>query len=194
MNQNKNSYCTTKNNNKINIDPKDKKINELEAKIVALENKNIELTKENGILKEKVNRLTFELSKIKNSEKNLQINRNDDKDLYKKYIILNEKCEELNKQLNRYPIKLKENEKLISVIFTSVDQNIHYSIVCKNTNTINNLEAELYSKFPEYSETENYFLCKGARISKFKTFDHYHIDNGDIIILNKNEWILIKIK
>ena len=194
MNQNKNSNCTTKNDNKINIDPKDKKINELEAKIVALENKNIELTKENGILKEKVNKLTFELSKIKNSEKNLQINRNDDKDLYKKYIILNEKCEELNKQLNRYPLKLKENEKLISVIFTSVDQNIHYSIVCKNTNTINNLEAELYSKFPEYSETENYFLCKGARISKFKTFDHYHIDNGDIIILNKNEWILIKIK
>ena len=194
MNQNKNSNCTIKNDNKINIDPKDKKINELEAKIVALENKNIELTKENGILKEKVNKLTFELSKIKNSEKNLQINQNDDKDLYKKYIILNEKCEELNKQLNRYPIKLKENEKLISVIFTSVDQNIHYSIVCKNTNTINNLEAELYSKFPEYSETENYFLCKGARISKFKTFDHYHIDNGDIIILNRNEWILIKIK
>ena len=194
MNQNKNSNCTTKNDNKINIDPKDKKINELEAKIVALENKNIELTKENGILKEKVNKLTFELSKIKNSEKNLKINQNDDKDLYKKYIILNEKCEELNKQLNRYPIKLKENEKLISVIFTSVDQNIHYSIVCKNTNTINNLEAELYSKFPEYSETENYFLCKGARISKFKTFDHYHIDNGDIIILNRNEWILIKIK
>ena len=194
MNQNKNSNYTIKNDNKINIDPKDKKINELEEKIVALENKNIELTKENGILKEKVNKLTFELSKIKNSEKDLQINQNDDKDLYKKYIILNEKCEELNKQLNRYPIKLKENEKLISVIFTSVDQNIHYSIVCKNTNTINNLEAELYSKFPEYSETENYFLCKGARISKFKTFDHYHIDNGDIIILNRNEWILIKIK
>ena len=194
MNQNKNSNYTIKNGNKINIDLKDKKIKELEAKIVALENKNIELTKENGILKEKVNKLTFVLSKIKNSEKNLQINQNDDKDLYKKYIILNEKCEELNKQLNRYPIKLKENEKLISVIFTSVDQNIHYSIVCKNTNTINNLEAELYSKFPEYSETENYFLCKGARISKFKTFDHYHIDNGDIIILNRNEWILIKIK
>ena len=194
MNQNKNSNYTIKNDNKINIDLKDKKIKELEAKIVALENKNIELTKENGILKEKVNKLTFELNKIKNNEKNLQINQNDDKDLYKKYIILNEKCEELNKQLNRYPIKLKENEKLISVIFTSVDQNIHYSIVCKNTNTINNLEAELYSKFPEYSETENYFLCKGARISKFKTFDHYHIDNGDIIILNRNEWILIKIK
>ena len=194
MNQNKNSNYSIKNDNKINIDPKDKKINELEEKIVALENKNIELTKENGILKEKVNKLTFELSKIKNSEKDLQINHNDDKDLYKKYVILNEKCEELNKQLNRYPIKLKENEKLISVIFTSVDQNIHYSIVCKNTNTINNLEAELYSKFPEYSETENYFLCKGARISKFKTFDHYHIDNGDIIILNRNEWILIKIK
>ena len=194
MNQNKNYNYYIKNDNKINIDLKDKKIKELEAKIVALENKNIELTKENGILKEKVNKLTFELSKIKNSEKNLQINQNDDKDLYKKYIILNEKCEILNKQLNRYPIKLKENEKLISVIFTSVDQNIHYSIVCKNTNTINNLEAELYSKFPEYSETENYFLCKGARISKFKTFDHYHIDNGDIIILNRNEWILIKIK
>ena len=75
----------------------------------------------------------------------------------------------------------------MSVIFTSVDQKAHYSIICKNTDTINKLEAELYNEYPEYSETENYFLCNGQVINKFKTFELNHIKNGDIIVLNKRD-------
>ena len=75
----------------------------------------------------------------------------------------------------------------MSVIFTSVDQKAHYSIICKNTDTIHSLEAELYNEYPEYSETDNYFLCKGQVINKFKTLEVNHIKNGDIILLNKRD-------
>ena len=75
----------------------------------------------------------------------------------------------------------------MSIIFTSVDQNTHYSLICKNTDTINKLEAELYKEYPDYTETENYFLCKGKIINKFHTFEMNNIKNGDVIILNQKE-------
>ena len=70
---------------------------------------------------------------------------------------------------------------------TSCDQKIHYSIVCKNTDTINKLESELYKEYPEFSKNENYFLCKGTILDKSKKLEEYNIKNGDIIILNKIE-------
>ena len=97
---------------------------------------------------------------------------------------------DLNEKLKRYPCILEENEKLISIIFTSVDQKIHYSLVCKNTDTINKLEAELYKEYPEFSEADNYFMCKGNILNKFKTFEINKIKNGDVIILNQNIWII----
>ena len=93
---------------------------------------------------------------------------------------------DLNEKLKRYPFILEENEKLMSIIFTSVDQTLNYSLVCKNTDTINKLEAELYKEFPKFSESENYFICKGNIINKFKTFESNKIKNGDLIILNEH--------
>ena len=75
----------------------------------------------------------------------------------------------------------------MSVIFTSVDQTAHYSIVCKNTDTIHKLEEELYKEYREFSTTENYFLCKRKMINKFDSFDMNYIKNEDTIILNKRE-------
>ena len=114
-------------------------------------------------------------------------NNNETIELYKRIDELNKRIDELNKKLKRYPINLEENEKLMSVIFTSTDQKAHYSIICKNTDTIHNLENELYNEYPEYSETDNYFLCKGQVINKFKTLEVNHIKNGDIILLNKRD-------
>ena len=107
-------------------------------------------------------------------------NNNETIELYKR-------IDGLNKKLKRYPINLEENEKLMSVIFTSVDQKAHYSIICKNTDTIHRLEEELYKEYPEFSETENYFLCNGQVINKFKTFEANRIKNGDTIVLNKRD-------
>ena len=95
---------------------------------------------------------------------------------------------ELNEKLKRYPFVLEKGERIMSVIFSSVDQKIHYSIVCKNTDKINKLEEELYSEYPQFSETDNYFICKGKVISKFHTFESNNIKNGDVIVVNQREY------
>ena len=60
-------------------------------------------------------------------------------------------------------------------------------MICKNTFIINDLEKELYKEYPEISETENYFMCKGNIINKFKTLESNHIKDGDVLILNQKE-------
>ena len=94
---------------------------------------------------------------------------------------------DLKEQIKRYPFILEKNEKIMSIIFSSVDQNVNYSMVCKNTDTIHKLEERLYKEYPNLSERENYFLCKGKLINKFQTFEKNNIKDGDIIILNQND-------
>ena len=73
----------------------------------------------------------------------------------------------------------------MTVIFTSFDQKIHYSLICKNTHIFNQLEILLYDKYPEYKETENFFIVNGIKINRFKTLEENKINNSDIILLNK---------
>ena len=161
------------------------KINELELTINDLRN---QLSQEQNKNKELNNIINNLKSQIKN-QKNIQsINQNNNENYFNAEINkLYKEIIDLNKKLKRYPINLEENEKLISIIFTSVDQNTHYSLICKNTDTINKLETELYTEYPDYIETENYFLCKGKIINKFHTFEMNNIKNGDVIILNQKE-------
>ena len=42
----------------------------------------------------------------------------------------------------------------------------------------------LYRKFPEYKETENYFLVNGKKINKYKTIEENNIKNNDVLTLN----------
>ena len=90
-------------------------------------------------------------------------------------------------KIERYPFNLEEGEKIISIVFTSVSQQINYSMVCKDTDTINKLEGELYKEYPALAETNYYFICKGAVVNKFKTLKELNIKSGDIIIINENE-------
>ena len=102
-------------------------------------------------------------------------------------IRLYKKIEGLNEQILRYPFILEEGEKILSVIFTLVSQKVNYSMVCKNTDSIYNLERELYKAFPELAQTNNYFLCKGTVVNKFKKLEELNIKNGDIIVINQQE-------
>ena len=140
-----------------------------------LNNKIKELTLENNNLKEKIERT------------NTPNNSDEIVKLYKKIAELNEKIEDLNEKLNRFPFILEKGEKILSVIFTSVSQNVNYSMVCKNTDSIHKLEEELYKAFPELKQTNNYFLCKGSVIDRFEQFEKFKIKNSDIIIINQQE-------
>ena len=105
--------------------------------------------------------------------------------LYKVIEELNKKNKNLEEKLKRFPFVLEENEKLITIIITSTDQTIHFPIACKNTSTFQDIEKELYKNFPDYSNGENAFLCKGRLINKFQTLEENNVKNGDILILNR---------
>ena len=189
--KNKNNNLMEKNNDletkikelQTKINQQNNEINILNTKFKEEYNKNHILINENSNLMKK----NEELQKRINEQNNNLMNKNNlknDNNIIKLY----KRIDDLNEKLKRYPIDLEENEKLISIIFTFVDQKTHYSLICKNTDTINKIEAELYKEYPDYSETDNYFLCKGKTINKFQTFERNHIKNGDIIILNQKEY------
>ena len=73
----------------------------------------------------------------------------------------------------------------MTVIFISLDQKIHYSIICKNTDIFSKIEKDLYDEYPEYGEEENYFLANGKRVIKHKSLVQNNINNSDIITLKK---------
>ena len=185
------------------LDEKDKKINEFEQTIynLKIELKN-EKDKNNNLLiqieKEKnlSNDLSNEIKKYKlmtdNLNKKIQelqgkihnqsINNQNNSN---KIIELYKEIHDLNEKLKRYPFILEKGERLISVIFSSVDQQAYYSMICKNTDTIHDLEKNLYKEYPHYSCTENFFLFKGKIINRFQSFESNGINNGDVIVLNQ---------
>ena len=96
---------------------------------------------------------------------------------------INQKDEEIKDLRANMPFNLKQGEKLISVIFISVDQKIHYSIICKNTDIFKKLEKKFYEKYPEYKNTKNDFIVNGKKINKTKNLDENKIKNSDIITI-----------
>jgi len=142
-------------------------------------------------LEEKINQLNDLLKKndnnrnsINNNANNINVNVGNPNDLLQSIIKKDKIIEDLKLKLSRFPFELSEGEKLISIIFTSTDQKIHYSIICKNTDIFYNLELKLYQKYTELSEVENYFTVNGRRVNKTKNLEFNKIKDNDVIILN----------
>ena len=79
------------------------------------------------------------------------------------------------------PLQIKSEEKMMSIIFISIDQNIIYSIICKNTDIFANIEKIFYDKYPEYKNTQSEFFINGNKIDRFKNINDNKIKNSDII-------------
>ena len=166
---------------------------EKELKIEKIKNKNSE-----EIIKELNNKLRINISTIqelnnkikiyeskKITNENSKMQRQETKILYERILQREDEIIELKKKLSRFPFELKENEKLMCVNFRSIDQKIqNYSLICKNTDSFNVLENQLYKDNKEYYETENYFTVNGKKIHKNKTLEENNIHNNDTIILN----------
>ena len=155
------------------------------------QNKNSVLSKENANLKQQKSQLQFQL----NSQNNYQNKNNIQNNSYDIPIkLINEKenkNRDLEEKIKRYPFILEKNEKIMSIIFSSINEKVNFSMVCKNTDTIHKLEEKLYEEYPNLSESENYFLCKGKVLNKFQSFEKNHIKNGDVILLNQNDSSLV---
>ena len=139
-------------------------------KIKKLEKEIEELKKENMLLSE---------------NDTLESNRNNRINELREEII--NKDSEINEIKSCNPYLLKKNEKLLSIIFISNDQTIHYSVICKNTDKFVTPEQSLYEKYNNYREGQNMFLFNGDSLNRNKTIDELKIKNGDIITVTPFE-------
>ena len=147
---------------------------------------NIEIEIKNELID--INELLIKEIKKFNDSININENKNIsnlDKDITIKKLYKD--INDLKNKLSLYPFELSKGEKPISVIFSSLDENILYSIICKNTEKFIKLEEKLYKDYPEYSKFDNYFMVNGNRVDKTKTLDENKIRNSDIIIIIKNK-------
>ena len=106
--------------------------------------------------------------------------------LFKKELDIETQSGEQEKLTNINEGKMKNNdegEQLMTVIFISEDQKVHYSFICKKTDKFQDLESKLYKIYPEYSKTDNHFAVNGRTITKSKNLDENEIKNSDIITL-----------
>ncbi len=74
-------------------------------------------------------------------------------------------------------------QQMMCVYFTSFDKKINYPIPCINTDIFAEAEEKLYKQYPEYRETNNYFISNGKQILRFKTIEENNIVNGIPVIL-----------
>ena len=88
-------------------------------------------------------------------------------------------------KIKRFPIILKKNEKLLSIIFFSEDKKMNYSMICKNTDIICDLEKKLNKEYPDFAYSDNNIFCKGKAINRFQTIESNKIKNGDVLTLSQ---------
>ena len=181
------------NEENIKNDNLNKKIKELELKIKEMDRMINEENIKNANLNKKIKELELKIEgndKIINEEniKNENLNKNipniSNNNLEIKKII------ELENEIKLFRIynNFSEGEKLISIKFASVEQDIDYSLTIKNTEIFSKIELMLYNKYPKYIETENYFLVGGNKINKHKSLEKNNIKDNDIITLFINNF------
>ena len=144
-----------------------------------------------NLCKEKNDKKHFKKeSKILNSRIDQMINNNNNKnERFQLMIQLRERDEQLKEINEQLHFEFKKGEKLMTINFSSMDQKIHSSYICKNTDIFSRLEALLYKDYPEYQE-ENFFTVNGIKIIKSKSLEDNKIKNNDIVILNKIDFEL----
>jgi len=152
------------------------KIYNLEKYIKELE---IKCREKDNIIKEqklKIEKLYNKVKGYENNSHNFSLN-----DRYR--------ISELENELNIYKSYfLSPGEKLISVIFISIDQIVNnFKVIAKNTDKFSKLEDILYEKYPKYKDTENYFIVNGKKINRNRTLEDNKIKNNDILTLSIND-------
>ena len=194
--QNDENYCLQINQLKEELEKEKLKNKELSETIKKLENNIIKENHKNKNLELRINELNDEIDLLKKTNdklKNLQEtagqfskDRSEIKNsIYESIFEKEKEIKELKSKLSRYPLLLNDGEKIMSLIFTSADQVIHHSVICKNTELFSNVENRLYDEgFSEYKEYENFFTFNGLKINKNKTLEENNIKNSDVIILN----------
>ena len=180
-------------NGKLIVDRNEYNIGRIIMKGKQVEEKGNNLDKkfENEKIKENNNKVYGDLNnKIyqnKEENNNIKLNKdNKDGDNNNKNIKdIKDIKDNNNKEVLQTNQNCKEsNDTKIRLIFESVDQKIKETILCQSNERFHILEGLLYEKYPQYKESENYFIVNGVKVNRFKTLKENSIKNGDKIILN----------
>ena len=178
----------------------------LKADYDKLKEKNEEEVKKSKQLSEKIKNLEKELNDEKKKNEDLakelealkksapkekQIvevkTTNENKEEFLQNLLLKDKeISELKKKLESC-LLLSEGEELISIIFICEEEHIHYSVICKNVDSLSIAEQKLIEKFPIMKEEEfDYYLNK-KRLKRVNIFKENNINNGSIITIKKRD-------
>ena len=112
----------------------------------------------------------------------LKIEKSKDNNL--QMLISREEIEELKKILSKKAIELSAREKLMVVKIKSINQDISYSMICKNTSVFSEIVNSLFNIYPKYRDVGCFFICNGKKINEYQTLEKNGIKSGDKIILN----------
>ena len=169
-------------------------INNFVKKMFEYEEKNNKLEEKNNKLEEKNSKLE---EKVKQLEKIIAVNQKiniEELEKLRKQINLKEELNiELVKTLKEKDIIimnlksnasfniLPHNEKTISIIISSKDENIIFPIICKSTDNFKLVENIFYEKHPEYKNNNNTFIVNGRKINESKSLEENWIHNNSII-------------
>ena len=73
----------------------------------------------------------------------------------------------------------------MSVIISTEDKTILYSVIIKNTDKFLRVEEKFYDAFPELGKVENSFYINENKINKYQTLEENAIKNSELIIIKK---------
>ena len=152
-----------------------KVINTLMEKIIKLE-------KEKNNYMNKIKEIEEEKKKIFENyeEERKKINIKHEEEMAR----INAEHEENMKKMEN--LNLYNLNDIISLNFSSTDQKINYSLPCLKNDIFAVVEEKLYKEYPEYRETNNFFIQSGQSILRFKTLKENNIKPGLPIMLFNN--------
>jgi len=151
---------------------KEKEIkNELNLKIKELEILIKDKEKEISEEKLQINDLINKINDIKNTSNSNKIIE-----------LLEKKDNEINELKKILLFEYTKEDKIFTVNFLSSNEDIYYSMICKNTDKFYRLEDTFYHKFPEYKKDGNNFSIPGKTFDRFNSLESNNINDNDIII------------
>ena len=77
-------------------------------------------------------------------------------------------------------------EKPKAVIFYTLDQKIHFPMICYSSDIFSELVNKLYIEFPEIKQKNIFFMCNGNIINNSATVEQNKIKNGANILIEYN--------
>ena len=167
---------------KFKLSKEEKDCDSFRVRIKELENELNEEKEKYINEKDKLNESEEKIKELNNLlSNNSNISNNKIIELMNKII---EKDEEIKELKSLLPFEMKKGEKLMTVIFRSMNQEILYSVICKNTDKFTKIENLLYEEYPKYRERNNIFIFNGKMINKYLNLDENGIINNSVLILN----------